>query len=100
MEALPGRHHGPESYWRLPAAGWHAEFSNALEGWHAEHGVFPSEGSYRGIWHLCMRALDFAGQSTAAKDALGNLRAAYNLDRGLLIVTAWSLLAALPPAKK
>lgn len=37
----------------LPAAGWDTEFSSALEGWHAEHGVFLSEDSYR-AYGICV----------------------------------------------
>jgi hypothetical protein len=57
----------------LPPEGWDKEFSQALEGWHAEHGVFLSEDSYRGIWHLRQRARYFAARSTAGASALGNL---------------------------
>lgn len=58
----------------LPTAGWETEFSSALEGWHAEHGIFLSQDSYHGIWHLRKRARDFAAHPTAGEAALGNLR--------------------------
>jgi hypothetical protein len=58
----------------LPQAGWDAEFSGTLEGWHAEHGVFLSEETYRGIWYLRKRARQFAAHPTAAEEGLSNLR--------------------------
>lgn len=61
----------------LPAEGWDAELSSALEGWHAEHGVFLSEDSYRSLHHLRSRARDFAEHPTSGEAALGNLRELY-----------------------
>jgi hypothetical protein len=57
-----------------PPEGWDQEFARALEGWHAEHGVFLSEDSYRGIWRLRQRARFFAAHPTTGEPALGNLR--------------------------
>jgi hypothetical protein len=58
----------------LPQAGWDAELSAVLEGWHAEHGVFLSEDTYRGIWYLRKHARQFAARPTAGEEALSNLR--------------------------
>lgn len=58
----------------LPGAGWEADLSNALESWHAEHGVFLSEDCYRGLWQL--RKLARISSSTPLADtSLSRLRA-------------------------
>lgn len=58
----------------LPGVGWEAGLSNALESWHAEHGVFLSEDCYRGLWHLRKLARIFSSEPGSEDASLSRLK--------------------------
>ena len=57
----------------LPDTGWEEDLSNALESWHAEHGVFLSETCYRGLWDLRKRAREFSSEPATENISLSHL---------------------------
>jgi hypothetical protein len=59
----------------LPGTGWEADLSGALESWHAEHGVFLSEGCYRGLWHLRKLARIFSSEPATENVSFSRLQA-------------------------